>query len=285
MRSGITVQNLLAGSEKKLALRQVVGQSGLSNRLRQTRVRHYCRQGVRIPLQAQALLIMTGDDHLPHGGALEEIRMAGVPCIFLSESHRVPRNLTFFSEENSIPVLASHFDGYILESRLKGLFREKMQHRIMIHGVLLKMFGMGVLITGESGVGKTSAALKLVRNGHLWIADDAVEIAKKPEDVLYARGFRTIRDLIDLKQAGVFCIHDLLAPESLCQGTVLHLVVEISPDEPVRHEHDPETDQGALEIMGIQIPRLQIRAGSGRKCHAGDIEQRVRAFRFRRGLL
>jgi HPr kinase/phosphorylase len=283
---GMSLERLLAGSEARLGLRRVIGTEGHANRLRHVQVQRYAygRIGdssgqniilVMDPSQDRPLIRKDEDTRLTF---LEEIRAAKISCIFISASDRVPDHLQHFTEQTGISMLTSTYDAFLLESRLVGLLREKINHHIRVHGVLLKMFGLGVLILGDSGVGKTTAGMMLVQKGHTWIADDAVEIKKKYGKRLYARGCRSTRDLIDLKESGIRNFQSLFAGRRLAQGTDLHLILEMNHRREVSGRRSSDGCRGAREIVGMHIPCIQIPFFRDGDFDALKIEERVKAF-------
>ena len=283
---GTSLQHLLAGSEVRLSLRLMTGTRGLANRLRDVQVRHYAYGCVGGSSGHSIFLIMDPSQDRPlirkdektRLTFLEEIRAAKISCIFISTSDRVPDHLQHFTEQTGIPLLTSAYDALLLESRLTGLLREKINHHIRVHGVLLKMFGLGVLILGDSGAGKTTAGMMLVQKGHTWIADDAVEIKKRHGKRLYARGCQSTRDLIDLKESGIRNPQSLFAGRRQADGTDLHLILEMERRREVSGRRSSEGCRGVREIMGMQIPCIQIPFFRDGDLDALKIEERVKAF-------
>ena len=283
---GTSLQHLLAGSEARLGLRLMIGTRGHANRLRHVQVQHYAdgRVGassghdiilVMNPLKDRPLIRKDEETRLTF---LEEIRAAKISCIVISTSDRVPDHLHHFTEQTGIPLLTSAYGALILESRLTGLLREKINHHIRMHGVLLKMFGLGVLILGDSGAGKTTAGMMLVRKGHIWIADDAVEIKKRHGKRLYARGCRSTRDLIDLKESGIQNPRSFFAGRRQADGTELHLILEMVHRREGTGRRSSEGYRGVREIMGLQIPCIQIPFYRDGHFDTSMIEERVNAF-------
>jgi HPr kinase/phosphorylase len=264
----------------------MTGTRGHANRLRDVQVRHYaygCVGGssghniilIMDPLKDRPLIRKDEKTRLTF---LEEIRAAKISCIFISTSDRVPDHLHHFTEQTGIPLLTSAYGAFILESRLTGLLREKINHHIRMHGVLLKMFGLGVLILGESGAGKTTAGMMLVQKGHTWIADDAVEIKKRQGRRLYARGCRSTRDLIDLKESGIRNPQNLFAGHRQADGTELHLILEMEHTREGSGRPSSEGRRGVREIMGLQIPCIQIPFFRDSDFDALKTEDRVKGF-------
>ncbi|MDO9559339.1 MAG: hypothetical protein Q7I89_06590 [Syntrophales bacterium] len=283
---GISVQCLLAGSEDRLGLTQVMGGKGLANRLHHVRVQHHFHGGVRGPLWRHVALIMNPSrrgplimrDRESSLTFLEEIRAAKIPCIFICATEKIADHLRDVNEQTGIPLLTSAHDAFILESRLTGLLREKIDHRVRVHGVLLKMFGLGVLIQGDSGAGKTTAGTMLVRMGHIWIADDAIDIKKRQGKRLCARGIKSTRNLIDLKESGILNTRDIFDSRRLAEETDLHLILEMQHRSDVSSRGKMENMRAFREIMGTQVPCIRIPWTGEHAFDALEIERRVKAF-------
>jgi HPr kinase/phosphorylase len=284
---GISVQHLLAGSEGRLGLRQVIGAKGLENRLHHVQVQHYMDGDVSGSLVHDMILIMDPAQDRPLIRKddetcmtfLEKIKTAKIPCIFMSASEKIAEHLCHLTKPTGILLLASAHDPYVLESRLKGLLREKISHRIMVHGVLLRMFGMGVMIQGDSGVGKTTAGMMLVQKGHTWIADDAVEIEKRRGQRLYAKGCKSIRHLVDLKEFGIRDAKRLFDDHRRAAGTDLDLILDMEQRGDDLSRPDSDSFRNIREIMGMQIPCIHIPPCRDHDFDILAIEKRVAVFR------
>jgi HPr kinase/phosphorylase len=283
---GISVQRLLAGSEDRLGLTHVTGGKGLANRLHHVQVQHHFHGGVRGALLHHVVLIMNPARRCPlimrdresFLTFLEEIRAAKIPCIFICTTERIADHLRDINEQTGIPLLASAYDAFLLESRLTGLLREKIAHRVRVHGVLLKMFGLGVLIQGDSGAGKTTVGVMLVRMGHTWIADDAIDIQKRQGKRLCARGVKPTSNLIDLKKSGIMNIRDLFDSSRLAEETELHVILEMQCRGDASSRGNTENMRAFREIMGTQVPCIPIPWTGGHAFDALEVERRLKAF-------
>jgi HPr kinase/phosphorylase len=284
---GISIKHLLAGSRSRLGLRQVIGAKGLANRLHHVQIQHYMDGDAGSPLVHDMILVMDPARDRPLIQRddetclkfLKKIKTAKIPCIFLSASEKIEDHLCHLTKLTGIPLLASKYDPYVLESRLHGLLREKIGHRIMMHGVLLKMFGMGVMIQGDSGAGKTTAGMMLVQKGHTWIADDAIVIEKKREWRLYARGCEPTSHLIDLKDFGLREVKHLFDDNRRAAGTDLHLILDMKQRNNGWSRPDSDCFRTVRKIMGMRIPCIRIPPCRDRNFAIVAIEKKVAAFR------
>ncbi|MCX5857085.1 MAG: hypothetical protein NTZ57_04130, partial [Deltaproteobacteria bacterium] len=147
------------------------------------------------------------------------------------------------------------------------------------HGVLLKMFGMGVMIQGDSGAGKTTAGMMLVHKGHIWIADDAVEIGKRHSQRLYAKGCNSTQHLIDLKEFGIGDAKRLFDDQRRAAGADLHLILDMAQRDDALGGPDSDGFWDVREIMGIRIPCIHIPPCRNPDFDILAIEKKVAAFR------
>jgi len=288
----ISVQCLLSGSEDRLGLTQVMGGKGLAERLHHVQVQRLLGTDFKSvpnhggPLRRHVVLIINSArrgqmilrDRESSRTFLEKIQAAKIPCIFICATERIADHLRDVNEETGIPLLASAYDAFVVESRLTGLLREKIAHRVRVHGVLLKMFGLGVLIQGDSGAGKTTAGVILVRMGHTWIADDAIDIKKRQDRRLCARGIKSTRNLIDLKESGILNTRNLFDSRQLAEETDLHLILEMQRRSDVSSRGNMGNMLAFREIMGTHVPCIRIPWTGEHAFDALEIERRVKAF-------
>lgn len=157
------------------------------------------------------------------------LQMSEIACLALPGLLKRPDFLPHFASasESAKPVICSRFDEFLLASRLTGLLREKLRHRVFLHGALVNMYGLGVLVTGDSGCGKTSGALGLAARGHKWIADDAIEIEKRPNNLLYGCSHVRSKGLLEIKGRGIILAGEMLPAVAMDDETPLDLIVEI----------------------------------------------------------
>jgi HPr kinase/phosphorylase len=171
-------------------------------------------------------------------------------------------------------------DEFLLESRLMGLLREKIDRICFRHGVLLNICGRGVLLAGDSGIGKTTLGIRLARRGHLWVADDVIEIERKGSRLL-ARGHRRSRRLVHVKASGITETRRIIKQGNRLDETVLDMVIEaVRRDRP--RPGGASKDKEAREILSIMVPCLEIAVDTGRYMTVSRVEQAVHSVFKRR---
>jgi serine kinase of HPr protein (carbohydrate metabolism regulator) len=182
------------------------------------------------------------------------------PVIFLilSSSSSIPLFLKTYNQKNNVPVAVSTFDEHYLVNLLQALLREKLQDIICVHGNVLEVKGMGVLIRGASGIGKTTAALKTVTKDNYWVADDVAVIKRNRKGELIACGHKKINNYVHIKTKGVIPIHNLLDSDRIKKTTKIAAVVEIEKSG-IR---DSQIIKGEKEILGTKLICFHINVPS-----------------------
>lgn len=179
-----------------------------------------------------------------------------ISCIAISDQE-IPHDLQEYSERTGTSVFASRYDPSLIHSRLTGLLREMGERRIMVHGVLIRVLGVGILLMGESGIGKTAAGLSLMQSGNRWVADDAVILEGKG-DALYGRGHERTRDWIAVRGRGILRAEELLDGQRLLRQIRVDVIIRL-----IRAPRGG-TDVGAdsfCRFAGVSIPCRELVAG------------------------
>ncbi len=167
-------------------------------------------------------------------------------------------------------------------SNLHFYISQKNQIAKRIHGTMLSMFGEGVIIIGESGIGKSEVSLELIKNGHFFIGDDAIDLTKYAEQLNGTAPSKT-REFIEVRGIGVINVKKALGYEKILKTSKLSLVIEL-----IELNNDVKTTIDRLgyqlkykEFLGIDVPFIQIPVSSGRNV-SQMIETAVIVFKQRK---
>ena len=128
----------------------------------------------------------------------------------------------------------------------------------------MEVYGEGVLITGESGIGKSETAVELLKRGHRLIADDAVEIKKNSSSQLVGTAPSLIRNYIELRGIGVINVANLFGMGAIKEETIINLVVNIVPWEAGKHYDRMGLEESYMDILGVKVPSTTIPVRPGR---------------------
>jgi HPr kinase/phosphorylase len=261
----LRLKDILQGSEDELGLKQIVGEAGLSRSISSIRVQRYeDAEGFWDRIIPDVILVITPPCvselvTIPSESSkkiFQSVISNRIPCIAVSETERVPGPLLSFSELYHIPLLASVYDEFLLESRLSRLLREKIEYSISMHGTFVNVSGLGVILIGESGTGKTQCALELVERGHQWVADDAVEIERR-RDSLYGRSDELVKCLINIRGRGIIEAEELLGAQAILDDSVINLIVELKKTDHNRGQNI-YSEEKSRDIMGVKLPCMEL---------------------------
>ncbi|MEN6376121.1 MAG: hypothetical protein ABFD75_15250 [Smithella sp.] len=170
--------------------------------------------------------------------------------LIFAESPTIPADFKNLPASDDITVAASKYDERYLTSLVKELLREKFQETVFVHGVLLEAEGKGILITGASGIGKTTAALETVAKKYYWVADDIAVIKKNKHGELIATGHKKISSYLHTEATGIIPVIDLLSPDRIKKSTRLAVVVEV---EKTAEKNVPIIIEGEKDILGQKL--------------------------------
>jgi serine kinase of HPr protein (carbohydrate metabolism regulator) len=188
---------------------------------------------------------------------LEDLSSHNVCFILLSSSLSIPVFLKKSAAKLNIPFAASKYDEHYLRSILIGLIREKYLETISLHGVVLEAKGKGILITGASGIGKTTAALKSVAGDCYWVADDIAVVKRNKKEELIAGGNKKISRYIHTERTGIIPVDALLNPERIKNNTKLAAVIRIG-----KSGTGFRMAKGYTHILGKKLTCLRINIAS-----------------------
>ncbi len=169
-----------------------------------------------------------------------------------------------FAEEYGVPILSTLLTTSEFEAALISSLSVSLASRITRHGVFVEVYGEGMLILGESGVGKSETAIELVKRGHRLIADDAVEIKKVSNKTLVGTAPEIIRHYIELRGIGIVDVRRIFGMGSVKMTEKIDLVIELEPWQAGKDYDRFGLDTEYIDIMGIKVTKITIPVQPGR---------------------
>ena len=195
---------------------------------------------------------------------LDALFEKGIPCLVLTRNHVALPELIDCSNKYSIPVLRTDETTASFISSTVKFLNVELAPRTSLHGVLIEVYGEGILILGESGVGKSETALEVVKRGHRLIADDLVEVRRVSEKTLLGRAPEIIRHLIEIRGLGILDVKELYGVSSVKMQENVNFVINLELwDENKSYERLGINDE-STEILGINVPSITIPVRPGR---------------------
>jgi HPr kinase/phosphorylase len=195
--------------------------------------------------------------------ALRRSFASDIPCVLLTGGLAAPPDLVIEAERAGVPVLSTQIGTATAIGKLTALLEDRLAIREVMHGVLLDVLGLGVLIVGESGIGKSECALDLVVRGHRLVADDAVEIRRRAASVIGNCPALT-RYHMEVRGLGDINLRDLFGVASTRQSTRVELIVQLERWEPHREYDRLGLDDSFFELLGARVPLIRMPVAPGR---------------------
>jgi HPr kinase/phosphorylase len=271
--SSVPVRALLEGGPAPLRLKLAAGRSGLEHAITLARVQRpgLALSGYTDYIRYGRVQIMGGSElgflaRMPparRAAAIERLARCRISCFVVTKGLKPPAELLAQADARGIPVLVTRAESTPFIKALSAFLEERLALRLHLHSVLLDVFGLGVLIVGESGIGKSECALDLIDRGHRLIADDVTEI-KRIGDSLIGASPDLTRYHMELRGLGVLNIKDLYGVSSVRLSQRVELVVSLE-----RWEAGQEYDRLGLKderftILGIELPLVRMPVAPGR---------------------
>lgn len=283
----LSIQDLLDEKEYGLELRLLGGAVGLDHRISSSRIQ---KPGLALTGYTQHLhpsrIQVLGNteisylDQLNTDQLVENARaICSFPicCFIVTKGLIPPETFLQIAEEMQIPVLQSPHQSSTFISLITKFLEERLLPTTHLHGVLVDVLGVGVLLTGKSGIGKSECALELVIRGHRLVADDMVFIRKKMPASLVGQPVQQIQYLMEIRGLGIINIKDLYGVSSIREKKIVDMVLELVDWDPDQEYDRLGIDDRTIAILGIDLPHLTIPVRPGRNLGA-IIEVAARNF-------
>jgi HPr kinase/phosphorylase len=274
--AGVTVATVLAeiGGSPGLPLEVLAGAAGLDRRINN-------------PYPQKTGLALSGFDAAVRGGrvlifgeseiryleslsseardaALHRLYAHDVPAVLITQGFAPPAQLAETADRTAVPLLRTPGATPDAMSRLGAVLDNFLAPRTTMHGVLMDILGLGVLVIGESGIGKSECALDLVVRGHRLVADDAVELRCRAESFVLGSCPELTRHHMEIRGLGLINVQELFGIASTRTSKRVELVVQLERWEPGREYDRLGLDDVRYEILGVPIPMMRMPVAPGR---------------------
>ena len=195
---------------------------------------------------------------------LEKLFSFQPPAVILSRGLQPLSEMMQFAKQYSVPVLLSTEMTSALMGVLITTLNTELAPRITRHGVLVEVYGEGILILGDSGVGKSETAIELVKRGHRLIADDAVELRKISYRKILGTAPANIRHFIELRGIGIINVARVFGIGSVRSSVEVEMVVQLEPWDRTKNYDRTGLETDYYDILGVKIPSILIPVMPGR---------------------
>jgi len=206
-------------------------------------------------------------DHIPTESmkkVMEDMFSAPIPCVIICRGLEVPEELLAAAKKYKRPVLTSEAVTTKVILDVITYLEAELSPRITRHGVLVDINGVGMLITGESGVGKSETALELVKRGHRLVSDDVVEISRAARDQLVGTSPESIRHFMELRGIGIIDVRQMYGIGSVLISKTIDMVVELEIWDNEKMYDRLGLEEEYVTLLGVKVPYLVVPVRTGR---------------------
>jgi HPr kinase/phosphorylase len=272
----VTVSGLLGARPEAIGLpvELLAGSSGLDRRITSPYIQktglalagfhEYLQPGRVLIFGESEIRFLESLPQVARQFALAKSFEQNVPCLLVTSGAAVPEDVILEADRAGLPLLGTSVPTAAAIGKITALLEDRLAVREIIHGVLLDVLGLGVLLAGESGIGKSECALDLVCRGHRLVADDTVEVRRRAESIVIGSCPDLTRHHMEVRGLGLINIRDLFGVASTRTSKRIELVVQLERWDEAREYDRLGLDEEHLDLLGLKIPLIRMPVAPGR---------------------
>jgi HPr kinase/phosphorylase len=271
----ITVQDFISNAPENLELRVLAGESGaLERRLTVPRIQklglalagftNYIHAG-RLQLVGQSEIWFLGQlESEKRAEAILHLELERISCVLVTKGLEPPRELVEAAEGASLPLLQTPLVSSVAIGVVTDYLQEALAPRAVRHGVLLDVYGLGVLIEGTSGIGKSECALDLISRGHRLVSDDVIEVKRIGTDRVIGSAPELLREHLEIRGLGILNIRDLFGVSAISYAKPIDLSIKLERWDRAGEVDRLGIDPRSTDVLGLRVPQVLIPVSPGR---------------------
>jgi len=272
--SSIKISRLLEDSDYHLSLTLVAGASGLDRKILSPRIQ---KPGLALAGFVEHLhpdrVQVFGNTEISYLKTLTEERQREVlsrlfverlACVVVTKSLELPQVLIDECNKAPLALMTTPMLSSTFIQQVQSFLEEALTLSSSLHGVLMDVFGVGILLLGKSGIGKSEIALDLVMRGHRLVADDIVDVTSRKAGSVYGAGNAIIKHHMEIRGLGIINIKDLFGVAAVRESKKIELVIELVEWDSA-HEYDRlGVEEQKFAVMGVDVPMATVPVRPGR---------------------
>ncbi|HUI65064.1 MAG TPA: HPr(Ser) kinase/phosphatase [Bacteroidota bacterium] len=181
-----------------------------------------------------------------------------IPCIILTNGNLIPEELLQAASAKNIPVFGTPFETTKISYFLADFLDDQFSPQVVVHGSLVDVYGVGVLLTGRSGIGKSEIALDLIERGHRLVADDVVMVTRKGEGILMGAGTDLVKHFMEIRGLGLIDVRSMFGIRAIRYQKRVEIVVELEEWKPDRDYTRTGLDDVPMTLLDVEIPQVKL---------------------------
>ncbi len=266
--NSLPIQELEQNREHHLELTLMAGRNGLKKKITHSQVQ---KMGLALTGFIQFInperLQIIGNTEMAYFRTLspemqekviQQICSLPLSCLVITRGLEIPEHLLKKTDEKEIPLFRTNLRSFDFIERVTKFLEEKLASTSSLHGVLMDVYGVGLLILGKSGIGKSESALDLILRGHRLVADDMVHIQKRSPSSVIGSGFEVIQHHMEIRGLGIINIRSLFGVEAIREKKKIELVLELMEWDAHREYDRLGFEEEKFTILGVELPMLRI---------------------------
>jgi HPr kinase/phosphorylase len=265
---GLVAQELELNQEYHLELTLVAGRKGIKKKITHSQVQKMGLamagftqfinpERVQIIGNTEATYFKTLTPEVQEE-VIHQICSLPLSCLVVTRGLEIPELLLREAEEKKIPVFRTNLRSLDFIERITKFLEEKLASTSSLHGVLMDVYGVGVLILGKSGIGKSECALDLILRGHRLVADDMVHIRKRSSSSVIGSGFEVIQHHMEIRGLGIINIRSLFGVEAIREKKKIELVLELGEWDTHLEYDRLGFEEEKFSILDVELPMMRI---------------------------
>lgn len=273
-QESLLVRELVSTPELGLDLEVIQGHRGMEKTIRSPRIQKLglTLAGFTGYIHPTRIQVFGGSEHnylltldaASRKAAVARLEGCGISCILVTKNLDIPEGLLELAFKESIPLLRTSALSSVAILKITSYLEERLAPSTTIHGVLIDMFGLGVLLLGPSGIGKSECALELVIKGHRLVTDDAVVIRRKGAGRLIGSGGPVLKHHMELRGLGIIDIKELLGISATGSSQSIDLAIRLEKWNPDSDYDRIGVEPSTVELLGAAVPLIQMPVAPGR---------------------
>lgn len=234
-------------------------------------------------------IVIIGDKEQAYIETLEEhvlrerfefLTDAYTPCIIITRNRQCHPLLMEIAQHRNFPILQTELPTFRCMVDLISFLDEKLADTDSLHGVLVNVYGIGVLLSGESGMGKSEIALELIKKGHVLVADDRVDVFRI-HNSLVGQPHELLQGMLEIRGIGVIDVGKMFGASAILDKTKIDLVIYLQKfDSKIEFDRLGIEDERFMDILGVHVPKLDLPVKEGRSMGV-LVESAVTNFRLK----
>jgi HPr kinase/phosphorylase len=271
----ITISRLLEDPEYGLQLTLLAGKAGLTRIISSSRIQkpglaltgfteHLHEERVQVFGNTEISYLSTLSDAQQRDVLRKLFTSSHLACVVVTKSLPIPDALLEAAEEAGLALMITPLLSSTFIQQVQAFLEEALTQSTSLHGVLMDVFGVGILLLGKSGIGKSEIALDLVMRGHRLVADDIVDVTRRKPGALYGAGNAIIKHHMEIRGLGIINIKDLFGIAAVRESKKLELIIELVEWDPQQEYDRLGVEEQHFSVVGVDVPLAVVPVRPGR---------------------